>query len=297
MIGRARTLACAALAAVLAAASMAACGGNPITPQPPGGGGGQQPPANNPPVISAIKVQGTRPNEPPFFADLSETINVSVEIRDDETPTSQLQYTWSSTVGSFSGSGTAVTWQAPAQGTTPVDVTLRLEVVERYGPPSAPTQFEHRVQFSQGMSLHDSPKEVGDMARQFLLDFSDSNIRDIDYIMRNFSKRRCPTPSEIDSEYQDVTDDRARKRRTAYNIGSVPASINFGGSCPFRFKRGDACVVVPVFWADVDLKSNLPGSTRGNDIVAAAYSADDTRWWLCASDYQGISTIGPTFYR
>ena len=244
------------------------------------------PPVNNAPVITSIRVQGSRANEPASFADLSEAVTVTVDVKDDETPVSQLQLIWSSAVGTFSGSGTTVTWQAPAQGTTPADVTLRLEVVERYGPATAPTAFEHRVSGSATLKLHDSAKEVGDMARQFLLDFSDSTIRDVDYIMRNFSRRRCPQPSDVDNEYDDVTRDRAERRRTDFNIGSVPATVNFGGVCPIRFRRGDACVVVPVFWADIYLPTNTPGSTRGSDIIAAAYAPDDARWWLCASDYE-----------
>ena len=36
------------------------------------------------------------------------------------------------------------------------------------------------------------------MARQFLLDFSDSSIRDVDYIMRNFgSATTCPDVGEV----------------------------------------------------------------------------------------------------
>ena len=239
----ARYLATLTLAGTIALLALtSACGGSPVAPPPPP----PPPPANNAPVITSIKIQGSRANEPPGFADLSESVNATVEVRDDETPVSQLQITWSSTVGTFSGSGAAVTWQAPSQATTPVDVTLALEVIERYGPPTAPAAFEHRVSGSASLRLHDSAKEVGDMARQFLLDFSDSTIRDVDYIMRNFSRKRCPQPSEVDNEYSDVTRDRAERRRTDFTIGSVPATVNFGGVCPIRFRRGDACVVVPV---------------------------------------------------
>ena len=73
-----------------------------------------QPPANNTPVIVSIRIQGSRPNEPANFADVGETVGVSAEVRDDETPVSQLQFVWSSSVGTFSGNGPTVTWQAPA---------------------------------------------------------------------------------------------------------------------------------------------------------------------------------------
>ncbi len=159
----------AQLVALTAALSQIACGGSPMappTPPPP-------PPANNAPVITAITVQGNRPNEPANFADVSESVTVRADVRDDETSPSQLQYLWSSSVGSFTGNGATVTWQAPAQAQTPSDITLQVEVVERYGPASAPTSLEHRVTGSASVRLHDSIKEVGDMARQFLLDFAD----------------------------------------------------------------------------------------------------------------------------
>jgi hypothetical protein len=147
------------------------------------------------------------------------------------------------------------------------------------------------------LSLHDSAKEVGEMARQFLLDFSDSSLRNIDSIMRNFSKSRCPQPNEVESEFDDVTKNRLERRILNFSIGNPTTTIEFGARCPFAVKRGDACAVVPVFWADIDLATNLPSTTRANDIVATAYASEDSRWWLCASNYQATSTIGKPFFR
>jgi hypothetical protein len=293
----------AAVSASLIALLVGACGDTPIQPSPNPGGGGQNttPPPNNPPVVESITIKGSRPNEPANFADLGEAINVSAKVRDDETAIDQLQYTWSATAGTFSGTGANVTWTAPATllstPTGPVGqtVTVTLTLVERYG--TAPSQFEHRVTGSATLLLHDSPTEVGDMAWQFLMDFSDSSIRDVAYIMRNYSRARCPQPSEVDLEYEDVTRDRERFRRTSYSVTRVKASVNFRGVCPYGLKRGDACAVVPVVWADIFLPTNTPGLTRGDDIVAAAYSPDDGRWWLCASSYQAFTTVGASHYR
>lgn len=279
-----------------------ACGGSPTQPSPnPGGGGQNVTPTNNPPVIESITIQGTKPNEPANFADVSETVNVSARVRDDETAVDQLQYNWSATAGTFSGTGANVTWTAPASRLFPptatlpptggVPVTITLTLVERYGP------SEHRVTGTNTLSLHDSPNEVGDLSWQFLMDFSDSSIRDVEYIMRNFSRARCPQPSEVDLEYSDVTDDRQKRRRTSYTVTRVPASVNFRGSCPLNGKRADACALVPVVWADIDLASNRPSLTRGTDVMFAAYSSDDKRWWLCGSNYFGDPTLGPTHYR
>ena len=61
----------------------------------------------------------------------------------------------------------------------PINASLTLTVIERYASVDAsglPVTQENRVSKSITVSVHDSRKEVGDMARQFLLDFSDSSI-------------------------------------------------------------------------------------------------------------------------
>jgi hypothetical protein len=278
------------LGAALATLVVAACGSSPSapTPQPPVI---VIPPANAVPTIVSFTVQGTRARQPANFADIGEVIQVSANVKDDETPIGQLQFNWSSPVGSFSGTGASVTWQAPAQATTPVDVLLTLEVVERYG--TAPNTFEHRVSGTAAVSLHDSIKEVGDFSRQFLLDFSDSSIRDVDYIMRNFgSASTCPDVREVDAERADVIKDRTNYQIVSSRIGAARVSVNFGGSCPFRSKRGDACAVVPSYWQSRDVITRAVGAVDGDDIVAASYSSAGKRWWLCASDYDGRPVSG-----
>jgi polyisoprenoid-binding protein YceI len=123
------------LAVAVAAALIAAgCGGNgPSGPTPPpGGGNNQQPPANNQPVIESLAVRNARPRAPANFADVSDTIEVTAQVRDDETAAAQLQFQWSATNGTFSGTGATVTWTPDASAATPLDVTITLRVVERY---------------------------------------------------------------------------------------------------------------------------------------------------------------------
>jgi hypothetical protein len=241
-------------------------------------------------VIQSISVKGTRPNEPANFADAGETLLVAADVKDDETPVAQLQYSWSATVGTFTGTGASVTWRAPAEVPQTADVSIKLEVVERYGTNGALT---NRVSATAPVSLHDSVRELGDMARQFLLDFSDSSIRDVDYIMRNFGNAStCPDVREVYNEREDVTDDRQNYKIVDFRIGAPQVSINFGGVCPFRAKAGDGCAVVPSYWKSLKLSTNQIGAVDGNDIVAAAYSAADKRWWLCASDYDGHPAAG-----
>jgi hypothetical protein len=267
--------------AVVAVALMQffACGGSPIAPPPP-----PPPPANNVPVITAITVHGNRPNQPANFADISETVTVKADVRDDETPAAQLQYLWSSSSGSFTGNGASVTWQAPAQSQTPSDITLRLEVVERYGPANAPTSLEHRVSANAAVRLHDSIKEVGDMARQFLLDFADPNVRDVAQVMRNFEPGCYGTAEET----EQVRLQRERFRMVSSSVGPAAVTVNFGGVCPFRARPGDACAQIKVVFDSIDTVTGARDPpARGTDQVAAVYVASRKEWRLCDSQLDG----------
>jgi len=267
-----------------ALALSASCGDGPTRPDPPINPPPPPPPVNTAPVINSIAVQGTRTNEPPNFANVSETVAVTASVTDAETAVEQLQYNWTAPVGTFTGAGARVSWVAPASAETPAAVVLTLEIVERYG-----TNLENRVTKTANVALHDIAKEVGDMARQFLLDFSDTTIKDVSRIMQNFgSAAVCPEPNEILSERNDVINHYTNYRMIESKVESATVTINFGGSCPYRGKRGDACAVVPVFWNSIDLRTNVRDSHSGNDIVAAAYSRNDARWFLCASDYQRL---------
>jgi hypothetical protein len=280
-----------AIAAVILLSQLLACGSSPVAPAPPPPP--PPPPANNAPVIIAITVQGGRPNEPPNFADVGETVSVRAEVRDDETPVAQLQYNWTAPVGTFTGSGASVTWQAPAQAQTPADVALRLEVVERYGPAAAPTSLEHRVNGSATVRLHDSIGEVGDMARQFLLDFGDSSIRDVSYIMRNFE----PGCYGTEDERQQVADNRRDVRIVASSVGAGTVSVAFGGICPFRSRPGDACARVPVVWDSIVLSTGQRGVVRGIDQLAATYVRARGEWRLCDSQFDGTTGFVPLHMR
>jgi hypothetical protein len=279
--------------------SSVSCGGkSPMQPSPGGGNGGnQQPPPNNLPVIESITVQGTRAKEPPAFADVNEAVNVTAKVRDDETPVEQLQYQWSAPVGAFTGTGASVTWTAPAetQGEDGVAVTITLKVIEKYGQPGGPQSFQHDVTQTTSVSLHDSIEEVGDMARQFLIDFSDTNNKNADYIMRNFG-RSCPNQSDVADERSDVINHFTNYSTVDYRIGPATVTVNFGGTCPFPSRPGkdDACAAVPAFWDSIDVRNNRQGSVDGIDYLSASYSTADARWWLCSSTYKGRTVSGAT---
>lgn len=285
-----RPLLRAALA--MAVTIAASCGDTPsqpapiVTPPPPV----VQPPANVAPTIESITVQGSRRNQPPNFSDLTESVGVAALVRDEETAVEQLEYIWRATSGSFSGTGARVTWQAPAEAATPAKVTLTLEVVERYG-----GSFEHRVSRTADVRLHNSTKEVADMARQFLIDFSTTSLKDWRVIMRNFSESACPPSREYQDEREQVENHYTNFVMHAYEVGPAGVTFNFAGSC-YQGVRGDACVSVPVTWESTDTRTNVRRVTRGVDHLTAAYSAADVRWWLCSSRFEGPPTLGHLFY-
>jgi len=297
-----------AAASVLALLLSASCGGHSPTQPSPGGGGGnnQQPPPNNLPVIDSITLQGSRPNEPSNFADVAETIAVTAKVHDDETPVDQLQFEWTATTGTFTGTGSQVTWTAPSDlpGSAPADVTITLKVIEKYGQAGGPT-FQHDVSGTATLSLHNSVKEIGDMARQFLLDFSDSSIRDVPSMMRNFTDATKVCRDGKAEEALEVTQNRIDYRIDQWLVGQPVVTIRFGSLCPFRSKGGDACAQVPVDWKSTRLTTGPPGSTpvggtehvAGTDQVTAIYVPDQKKWGLCESDFNGHLALRSSFIR
>lgn len=277
-------IAVATAVAVAVTLVLGACGSSPAGPtQPPPP---PPPPANNLPVIDSITVQGRRPNEPANFTDLTETIDVAAKVHDDETPVDQLQLKWSAPVGTFDGSGPNVTWTAPASVTTPMDVTITLTVTEKYGFPGGPLAYEHSTDGSAALSLHDSVKEVGDMARQFLLDFSDSRI-DVGEVMRNFD----PACDGTREETQQVTANRKTFQIAHSNIGQPSVRIPFGNafcSVPGRIQRGDACSDTPVHWESTIVANGRYQVADGTDWVSAYYRPALKVWKLCDSQFTGI---------
>jgi hypothetical protein len=278
-----------ALVAVAGALIVAACGSSPLVPTPPGGGGGGgpvTPPPNNLPVIDSIAIQGTRSKEPANFADLGEGVLVTAKVHDDETAADQLEYQWSATVGTFTGTGASVVWVAPASATTPADVTITLKVVEKYGFPGVPPAFSHDVSGTAALSLHDSVAEVGGMARQFLLDFSDSSIRDVPRIMRNFDMS-CGSAAQ--DEFDQVANNRQVFNIFRWNIGPASVTIPFGNAfCPIpghRIQRGDACAAVPSHWESTVLSDRSVQIVDGIDFVSAYYHQDSKTWKLCDSQF------------
>jgi hypothetical protein len=290
----------ALLVASVASASIAACGGSPnspaavIAPQPLTAPPVAAGPPNTLSVIDSLTASGRRSKEPANFADLAETMDLVARVHDDETPVEELEFQWSAPVGTFDGSGPRVTWRAPANGDTPLPVSITLKVVEKYGYPGGPKIYQQDVSASVTVSLHDSRAELDDMSRQFLVDFSDSTIRDIGYIMRNFQPGCYGTAEET----AQVTENRRRYRIIESRIGVASTNVNFGGLCPYGPRKGDACTAVPVFWRSLDGDNhNTEERVAGTDWLASVYNSDKQRWFLCDSSFDGHRAAHSTFIK
>jgi hypothetical protein len=255
-----------------------ACGSESTTnPSPP-------PPANALPVVTSIFVKGTLSREPAQYATLGETVNVTATVTDAETPVNQLTYEWSSSVGgTFGANASTTTWTAPATltGPTPVNATLTLTVTERID-----ATRNNRVTATTVVDLHNSAKEVGDLAVLFLEDFSKQ--LPVDTIMRNFTST-CP---EAADERVQVARNNEQFQMISYRIDPAIVAVPFAGTCPFRNVRGDGCARVPVSWTSRNKATGAVGTTTGTDHVTALF--ENGAWKLCGSDYEDRVTTGDT---
>jgi hypothetical protein len=254
-----------------------------------GPGAGPLPPTTNNalPVVTSIVVKGSAPREPAQYATLGETVNVAATVTDAETPVAQLTYEWTSNAGgSFGPPAATTTWTAPGStaNATPLNVTLTLTVTERFG-----TNQTNRVTATSIVNLHNSPKEVGDLAVLFLEEFS--RQLPVDAVMRNFSAN-CPTAAD---ERQDVINQQNAVSVISHSIGAPSTNVPFTGVCPFRSRMGDACSAIPVSWVSSNKSSGEISRSSGTDYVTAVLESN--QWRLCASDYEERNFFGESLTR
>jgi hypothetical protein len=249
--------------------------------------------ANTPPVIRSVVAQGSRPGEPAYFADLDEEITVTATVEDAQVAPERLVYEWSAPVGTFTGAGASVRWRAPKTAATPTKVVISLTVRDAPAPGGATASSTVPV------NLHDSVREIGEMAVQFLTDFS-KQLPPAD-VLRNFSD----TCGGKAAELGDVQRNQRCWKIDSYVLGTATTAVSFGGACTFRDRRADACTSVPVDWRATYISSAVecapptgkPVGTKeravGLDWVTAVYVG--SRWWLCDSDFDGTTSTGARF--
>jgi hypothetical protein len=169
---------------------------------------------------------------------------------------------------------------------------LTLTVTDRYSTTDGaglPVTRENQTRATTLVRLHDSVKEVSDLAVDFLVGFSKQ--LDAAYVVRNFT----PNCSGTASELSDVQKDNRDYLITSYAIGVPATTIGFAGSCPFRNVFGDACAQVPVEWHSTNKTTGVPGVAPGIDQVTAVLEND--QWRLCASDFNEASGATSSTFR
>jgi len=247
--------------------------------------------ANQPPVVTTMRSIGSRINQPTGFADIDETVTLTATVADSETPVSGLTFEWSGP-GTFTGSGTSVTWRVPSSvGTTPAPVTVTLTVTELYTEGTVTHRNVGTGQFV--MQVHDSQKEIMDMGVDFLTLFSRSEVP-TDVVLHNFSptcddgQGRVNEASDVDNSRAMVVEDFSK-----FTVARrPPVTFNFGGRCPFRLRTADACSSYTVHWEATIKQGPNEGKreiTDGIDYVTAVL--EQNRWRLCHSDFDGTVRV------
>jgi hypothetical protein len=255
--------------------------------------------ANRPPTVTSIRSVGSRPGQPPLFADLNETVTLIATASDAETPVNSLTFEWTGP-GSFTGSGSTVMWHVPAgAASTPLPVGVGLTLVESYVEGTV-THVNRSDPAAIVLQVHDSQNEIMGMGEDFLTLFSKSDVP-TDTVLHNFSTT-CDQGAGRAQEKLDT--DTARRNYTQnFNAFRVarrpPVTIDFvNRRCQIpdgRVQRNvDACSSYTVHWEITYLRyvdSHSPGDrevTDGIDFVSAAL--ENNQWRLCHSDFLGTST-------
>jgi hypothetical protein len=248
---------------------------------------------NAEPVVTSLTAVGSRPDEPAGFADANEELTVTAVVTDAETPVSDLTFQWSADAGTFTGTGSSVTWKAPALFGAPTITKITLTVIERYTGTDAtgnPVSREHRVSAVTSVSVHDSEKEIGDLATAFLTDFSNSSISP-EAAVRYFYDGCSGKAAEL----QDIKDNRATYVINSHKLGTPRVSVDFEGTCAFRARKADACVSMSCEWHSTEIASGDNGVARGTCYLTSVYR--DDKWQLCNSEFEGATSFRTAFMR
>lgn len=261
---------------VISAVLTLSCGSSPTGPGP------VPQPQNQPPVITGIAIEPTR-------IELNEEVSLRATVQDAETPVDSLVYEWSADGGTFTGEGASVTWRPSEDTETPADVSIRLTVRERYGPPNAAgVQAEHVVMASSPpVRVHDSPTELREMSLRFLELFADSD-KSPDECLVDFSDS-CRGK---ESEREDIEENRKYYdiRSSSFDFDDLEISENRMSArmvveCEFR-SRIRKC--------PPDQPACVVGSTEevsGDCLLTAIY--ENQRWWLCDSTFDPDDALVP----
>jgi IPT/TIG domain-containing protein len=253
--------------------------------------------ANLPPVIVSVQSIGSRPGQPPGFADQDETVTLIANATDAETPVNQLTFLWSGP-GTFGGTTATTAWHLPATvSPTPSPVSVTVMATETYVEGKL-THTNTSDPKTFVMQVHDSQKEILDMGQDFLTLFSNSSVSTND-VLHNFSTT-CDSGRGRADEKADVDQNRALyvEDFSAFKISRRgPAVINFHSACVLPDGRVqpniDACASYAVHWEVNKKSTGAREVTNGVDYVSAV--VESNTWRLCHSSFipsSGFPTLG-----
>lgn len=243
------------------------------------------PVTNAPPVITSITLS------PSDRTEVDSDVTVTASVTDAETAVSNLQFTWSAPIGQFSGSGPVVKWRVPkGTTTTPVSITLRLDVTETYTQYDAtgkPFTATNKVSGSATPILvHDSVKEISAMVVHFLVDlFGNSGVTPQACVVDFWDG--CAGKNQELGEI--VTN---RQTRILISAQATVSSVTFDSTMTH------AAVEAPCAFHDKDAVTGVPANPSGNCELTAQYH--DGRWWICVSSFcvpgqdPGCGPLAPT---
>jgi hypothetical protein len=239
-----------------------------------------------------VRLKARPPNLPPRIlalvansrAEVGEDIPVVATVEDDVTPIDQLEYRWTATAGTFSGTGRKVMWTAPKDRSTPDAFVLTLTVVERYSTGGSATA-ENKTSASATVHVNDSTKEITEVSMTFLRDFSTYSVTP-EQCVRNFSNS-CRGKAEELSNIQD--------NRKEYHIQSGTSHVD---SIVFNAPRTWADINAPCEFRSIVTNPSRPDNGKlevasGICLLTAVY--EDYQWWLCDSHFRGSTTSGFRF--
>lgn len=271
-----RSWTAASAAALLGMLAVAGCGGPGTGPTPP------PPPPPPPPVNVAPQIRSLTASDARAEVDVPITLTAVVE--DAETPVATLTFAWTADTGTFSGTGSTVTWVAGQNATTPADVVLTLTVTERYT--SGTTQAEHKVTSTATVRLHNSPRELRELSLRFLGDFANSDVR-ADQCVREFSDSCSGKRDELADVERNRHDYRILEsslRHTSLSIAPDRMTATVNTACSFR-----SIVIVdkPLDPGCQACRKGDIGTTSGNCVTTSVYERG--QWWLCTSSYVSLT--------
>ncbi len=233
---------------------------------------------NTAPVIESIVLSASR-------AEVESDVTVTATVRDAETPVAQLKYEWRADTGTFSGEGASVRWRAPKGATTPADYTLRLTVTETYGAASSGASQQNIVNgTSPVVRLHDSPKELGDLALAFLGDFANSSVSP-SACVRNFSdscRGKADEKADVEWNREHFVIVGSSLRLQNVRVGTSGTTADMSVACSFTSR------IIKCEPGDVGCAVGSVGTGAGDCSLTGVY--EQQRWWLCDSHYAGRDT-------